>query len=85
MLDYATRQRTDVMKRIGQLQAELLRLQGAKAALDDVIEQARTSKGQAMAPAPPPPPPAPAPVAAQPMTALRIGVGPIQAENELRE
>ena len=86
MLKYIIQQRQETLTRLQALEREALTLRGALAALDDILEHARTQQtgGGSVAAPPVPTEPAPAKADTGGMTALRIGHAPVQADDELR-
>jgi hypothetical protein len=96
VLDYVRQQRLETITKLTQLEREARVLRGALAAYDDLIEHsAQARAGGSVVAAPTPPPAAPPPTLANdmattgkaglPIRALRIGHGPVQADDELRE
>lgn len=97
MLEWLKKTHGDTAKRLKAAQIEAYRLEGGLAALEAVIQQARkeaqAGSGNGAAPAPASAPAYPhlatpktvAPAITGIVKAVRVPVGPVQAEDELRE
>ena len=85
MLEWLLKTHADTAKRLKAVQVEACRLEGGLAALEAAIQQARKAGGGSVA-APVPAPKASAPTPGmESMKAVKIGHGPVQATEELRE